>query len=304
MAKGGYKNAEVNVWERQLHREYLWSSARPARRRSSHTISSTFKKKVAMNTYEYYTASQRIWDTWTDRDMNTWLVNNGVIKSDAEVKRENRAYLQCVITWCRIITVTLSLRWLLHGLTLRCVRGSSIKDTCAVKRDQLTKMYPQPWPRIYCLAQYQTPRLPPRKLPPFRWHLPVVVTILIVPTIFISKSRSELLQETRLKWVQTTTTAERMINRIKDILDENVLGPVEERVNWVWEVLVGSAKSSEEVVEGAQEVVEDNHQACVFALRWSYIQLSLWGSLLTRWDDTKVEKRTHTSQSYRTFYVI
>lgn len=45
-----------------------------------------------------------------------------------------------------------------------------------------------------------------------------------------------------------------MINRIKDILDENVLGPVEERVNWVWEVLVGSAKGSEEVVEGAQEV--------------------------------------------------
>lgn len=56
-----------------------------------------------------------------------------------------------------------------------------------------------------------------------------------------------------------------MINRIKDILDENVLGPVEERVNWVWEVLVRSAKGSEEVVEVAQEFVENNHQTYVFA---------------------------------------
>ena len=51
-----------------------------------------------MRTY-YYNTSQRVWDTWSDSDMKAWLVANGVIKSDAEIKKEKMqkliAYVLC-----------------------------------------------------------------------------------------------------------------------------------------------------------------------------------------------------------------
>ena len=40
-----------------------------------------------MQTY-YYDTNQSIWSTWTDSDMRQWLINNNVIKSDAQVTRE------------------------------------------------------------------------------------------------------------------------------------------------------------------------------------------------------------------------
>jgi hypothetical protein len=57
-------------------------------------------------------------------------------------------------------------------------------------------------------------------------------------TFSLPKSRSELLQETRIKWIQTTAAAEGIINKIRKILDDNVVGPV-------WEMLVGTGKGKE-----------------------------------------------------------
>ncbi|KAJ3728055.1 hypothetical protein DFJ43DRAFT_1156859 [Lentinula guzmanii] len=38
---------------------------------------------------EVYNHSQRVWDTWSESDMKAWLVElDGIIKSDAEVKKE------------------------------------------------------------------------------------------------------------------------------------------------------------------------------------------------------------------------
>ncbi|KIK56586.1 hypothetical protein GYMLUDRAFT_1012615 [Collybiopsis luxurians FD-317 M1] len=58
--------------------------------------------------------------------------------------------------------------------------------------------------------------------------------------------QSWLLQETRIKWVQTTTAADRIINRIKEIVNDNVIFPVVEQLNRVWEALVGTKKDTEQ----------------------------------------------------------
>ncbi|KIK56576.1 hypothetical protein GYMLUDRAFT_247618 [Collybiopsis luxurians FD-317 M1] len=44
----------------------------------------------------------------------------------------------------------------------------------------------------------------------------------------------------------TSTAANRMINGIKEIVNNNVLSPVEEQLNRVWEVLVGTKKGTEQ----------------------------------------------------------
>lgn len=36
----------------------------------------------------YYGPQEKVWSTWNDSDLRQWLVDHGVIKSDAKVARE------------------------------------------------------------------------------------------------------------------------------------------------------------------------------------------------------------------------
>lgn len=49
------------------------------------------------------------------------------------------------------------------------------------------------------------------------------------------------------------------MNRLKEILDDNVIGPVEVQLAKVWEVLVGSKKDAEGYVHG--KYVQGDHYA-------------------------------------------
>jgi hypothetical protein len=36
----------------------------------------------------YYDLNDRVWSTWTDSQLRQWLIDNNVIKSDAQLTRE------------------------------------------------------------------------------------------------------------------------------------------------------------------------------------------------------------------------
>jgi hypothetical protein len=40
-----------------------------------------------MKTY-YYSTSDAVYDSWSDSELKKWLVDHGIVKSDAQVTRE------------------------------------------------------------------------------------------------------------------------------------------------------------------------------------------------------------------------
>lgn len=44
----------------------------------------------------YYSASETVWSPWTDSQLKSWLVERGIIKSDAQVSRDKmRQMIKC-----------------------------------------------------------------------------------------------------------------------------------------------------------------------------------------------------------------
>ena len=36
----------------------------------------------------YYSSADKVWDTWSDSDLKSWLVEHGLLESDAQKKRD------------------------------------------------------------------------------------------------------------------------------------------------------------------------------------------------------------------------
>ncbi|KAJ3798061.1 hypothetical protein GGU11DRAFT_663722, partial [Lentinula aff. detonsa] len=87
--KEGYTNAEGSVWEVWItyHKQREWLASHNLIDNRSPIEKSRDEYLDLMRTY-YYNHSQRVWDTWSESDMKAWLVEDGIIKSDAEVKKE------------------------------------------------------------------------------------------------------------------------------------------------------------------------------------------------------------------------
>ncbi|KAJ4473059.1 hypothetical protein J3R30DRAFT_759691 [Lentinula aciculospora] len=252
LIKDGYKSTEGNVWE-------MWSDNYIRDWLTSHNLidsrSSAEKARDEyldlMRTY-YYNTSQRVWDTWSDSDMKAWLVNNGIVKSDAEIKKEKMRKLvqdNYVNTQS-----TLSSAWTETQMRAWLIEKGYMRSDAELKRDEFARLFNSKYAAASAaIAPYFV--WPDARLRAYlREH-----SLISSPsssfdsssssssqqTFSLPKSRAELLQETRIKWVQTTSAAQGIVNRLKDILDDNVIGPVEEQLNKVWEVLVGTKKDTE-----------------------------------------------------------
>lgn len=56
----------------------------------------------------YYSVTETVWTPWTDSQLKSWLVDNGIIKSDAQVSRDKMIklvqYVYCTNCYiCRIV---------------------------------------------------------------------------------------------------------------------------------------------------------------------------------------------------------
>ncbi|KAJ3862102.1 hypothetical protein EV359DRAFT_74366 [Lentinula novae-zelandiae] len=251
LVKDGYNNVQGNIWE-------MWGDSYIREWLASHNLIDTRSPIEqsrdeyldSMRTY-YYNTSQRVWDTWSDSDMKAWLAENGIVKRDAEIKTEKlRKLVQDNYAHAKS---TLSSSWTESQMRAWLIEKGYMRSDAQVKRDELISVFYNKysaasaaiapyfvWPdarlRAYLREHslFSSPSAPFSSSPSSSQQ-----------TFSLPKSRSELLKETRIKWVQTTSTAEGIVNRLKEILDDNVIGPVEAQLARVWEVLVGSKKDAE-----------------------------------------------------------
>ncbi|KAJ3783435.1 hypothetical protein GGU11DRAFT_574870 [Lentinula aff. detonsa] len=249
--KEGYTNAEGSVWE-------VWSDSYIREWLASHNLidnRSPIEKSRdeyldLMRTY-YYNHSQRVWDTWSESDMKAWLVENGIIKSDAEVKKEKmRKLVQDNYVHAQS---TLSSAWTESQMRSWLIEKGYLRSDAQVKRDELAKLFQTKysaasaaivpyfvWPDARLRAYLREHSLMFSPSSPFTSS-----SSSSQQTFSLPKSRADLLQETRIKWVQTTSAAERIVNKIKEILDDNLIGPVEDQLNRLWEMAAGTRKNTE-----------------------------------------------------------
>ncbi|GAW09501.1 hypothetical protein LENED_011658 [Lentinula edodes] len=251
LVKDGYNSAQGNIWE-------LWGDSYIREWLASHNLIDTRSPIEQsrdeyldlMRTY-YYNTSQRVWDTWSDSDLKAWLVDNGVVKRDAEIKTEKmRKLVQDNYAHAQS---TLSSSWTESQMRAWLIEKGYMRSDAQVKRDELISMFYNKysaasaaiapyfvWPDARLRAYLREHSLFSSSSSPFSSS-----PSSSQQTFSLPKSRSELLKETRIKWVQTTSTAEGIVNCLKEILDDNVIGPVEVQLARVWEVLVGSKKDAE-----------------------------------------------------------
>jgi hypothetical protein len=243
--KDGYKSAEGNAWE-------VWSDSYIHEWLASHNLidtrSSVQKTRDEysdlMRTY-YYNTSQRVWDTWSESDMKAWLVDNGVIKSDAQIRKEKMQKL--IQDNYNHATSTVTSSWTDSEMRNWLIEKGYMRSDAQVKRDELVGVFKNKYTAVTAaVAPYFV--WPDARLRAYlREH-----SLLSLPfssssssssqqTFSLPKSRSELLQETRIKWIQTTTAAERMISRIKEVFDDNF--------NRIWGMVVGTEQTTEKYVD-------------------------------------------------------
>eukprot|EP00914_Ancora_sagittata_P028070 GHVO01055122.1.p1 GENE.GHVO01055122.1~~GHVO01055122.1.p1 ORF type:complete len:294 (+),score=42.62 GHVO01055122.1:253-1134(+) len=253
LIKNQYQGAEDSAWE-------MWSDSYIRDWLASHNLidtRSSFQKSrdeyVDLMQTHYYTTSQRVWDKWSDSDMKAWLVDNGVVKSDVVVRREKMQKL--VQDNYNHATSTLTSAWTDSEMRDWLIEKGYMRSDAQVKRDELVRLFKNKysatvatiapyfvWPDARLRAYLREHSLWNSISSPFS-------SSSSQQSFSLPESRSELLQETRIKWVQTTTAADRIINRIKEIANDNLISPVEEQLNRIWDVLLGTKKETEDYAE-------------------------------------------------------
>nr|GAT58075.1 predicted protein [Mycena chlorophos] len=184
--------------------------------------------QAKMNQY-YYDVNDSVWSTWSDSDLKAWLVSHGIVKSDAQAKRDKLVklmqdnYLNAQDTLWEAWSDSQMREWLVeHG-----------ENTIPAKRDELIKLMQKKYDDAAGLsAAYLT--WPDARLRAYLRNRGIDESGL--PT-----SRPGLLQETRIRWVQTMTT----LDRIRDIINSGI-GAAEDKLSRVLELVKGEGEKTKE----------------------------------------------------------
>ncbi|KAG6811392.1 hypothetical protein H0H92_007636 [Tricholoma furcatifolium] len=174
----------------------------------------------------YYDVNDSVYSTWSDSQLKAWLVEHDIIKSNAQLKREKLVKL--VHDNYLSAKSTMAGAWSDSQLREYLVENGFIdtRSAAKIKRDELVKMFADKynavvtpsyltWPDARLRAYLRQHNLPEEKLP---------------------GSRPGLLQETRIRWVETKTTADVIWARVRDIVG-GVEGGIEGRLGNIWNIL-------------------------------------------------------------------
>ncbi|KAJ3774328.1 hypothetical protein FB446DRAFT_844094 [Lentinula raphanica] len=255
LAQTHYKTANAKSWA-------LWSDSYIHDWLAAHNIidtrSTTQRTRDEYNTLMssyYYDTKQRVWDSWSDSDMRSWLIENGFMKSDAVAARDELQ--KSIEKNFYSARSTLTSAWSESQMRNWLIENGYIRSDAQVNKDEITSLFAAKYNNTAAvLSSYTAPYLtwPDARLRAYLRESGVSEGML--PT-----SRPSLMQEVRIRWVRSTSSGERMYARLKEILDDNVVGPVEDRLAKAWEVLQGAGgntqKYAEDTYAESQKVLED-----------------------------------------------
>ncbi|THV02654.1 hypothetical protein K435DRAFT_775444 [Dendrothele bispora CBS 962.96] len=218
-------------------------------------IQKTRDEYLEMMKQYYYNVNDRTWDTWSDSDLRGWLVEHGVVKSDAEIKREKMLklvednYLNAKNTAWDAWSDSQMREWLIeHGY---------LRSDAQVKRDELVKLMNEKYQTVSDkTAAYLT--WPDARLRAYLRERGISENL--VPT-----TRPGLLQEVRIRWVQTQNRSEALYQNIRDIVNSN-LEAAEDKLTKMWELMSGQyqgakRKGEEGYEKGKVEYEEKKEEA-------------------------------------------
>ncbi|KAG5653146.1 hypothetical protein H0H81_002138 [Sphagnurus paluster] len=196
----------------------------------------------------YYGTNDTVYSAWSESQLKNWLVKQGIVKSEAQIKREKM--LKLVQDNYLSAKSTIFSAWSDNQIRDWLVQNKYIDDRNAaqIKRDELIKQISDKytaattpsylaWPDARLRAFLRQHNIPENRLP---------------------TSRPGLLQETRIRWVQTQTNAEVLWAKVKEIVG-GVEGGVEDQLAKVWSLLKGSEKYAGEKFEEGKGVAGDKY---------------------------------------------
>ena len=160
----------------------------------------------------YYSLSDTVWTSWTDMDLKAWLVTNGCMKSDEEMHREkmlklvNDNYVTARDTFWNAWSDGEIRKWLVENGYMRSDAQSTRDELVKSINDKYTDASARTagylvWPDARLRAYLRERGVSEKALP---------------------TSRPGLLQETRIRWVQTTNHAETLYNTLRDRISSGV----------------------------------------------------------------------------------
>jgi len=191
-----------------------------------------------MNQY-YYDINDSVWNTWSDSDLNSWLVKRNIVKSNAQIQRQK--LIKLVENNYINAADTIWGAWNDSDIGAWLIEHGHMKAEAKANRDELVKLindkYTDASARSVAYLVWPDARL--------RAYLRERgVSEDALPT-----SRPGLLQEVRIRWVQTTTRADALFSKIKKV----VSGGVELATEKVSQMLGGGAEHAEGSAQDGSE---------------------------------------------------
>lgn len=184
----------------------------------------------------YYGANEKVWDTWTDSQLRDWLLEHKVIKTDAQLQREK--YIKLVKDNYNSALDTIYSGWTDSQIHEWLVEHGYIRTETQVKRDELVKLFNDKYTDATTkTAAYLT--WPDARLRAYLRNHDMDTAENMLPT-----SRPSLIQEVRIKWVQTSNTAEAMVARLRELVNSGV-GFAEDKIGEALAILTGGVASVE-----------------------------------------------------------
>ncbi|KAF8548418.1 hypothetical protein OG21DRAFT_1516317 [Imleria badia] len=231
----------------------------------------------------YYNCADSVWHTWSDSELKAWLVDHDFLKSDSErhrdqlVKMIEEHYLSASDSVWGAWTDSDIREWLSeHGYLENRNDVKNRKDLV----DLINSKYSDASAKVASYLVWPDARL--------RAYLRETG----ISENALPNNRPGLLQEARTRWVQTSTWAESIYTKLKEIVNSSVEA-AEEKVVRILEVLSGHSRDA---AHHASEKVDDARE-CADTKKthaWS------WGSYKVDQARDKAEQaRQRASESGR-----
>lgn len=163
-------------------------------------------KLINLMKENYYSTQDKVYSTWTDSDLKAWLVEHEVIKSDAQLQREKLVKLMEDHYHRAKDTVWSS--WKDSDMRDWLIDHGYLRSDAQVRRDELVALMHDKYDQAHTYAaNYLT--WPDARLRAYLRNNGVDETK--IPGM----DRATLLQETRIRWVQTTSAVDDLLATIR-----------------------------------------------------------------------------------------
>jgi len=200
----------------------------------------------------FYDANTYVWDTWSDNQLRSWLVDHDIIKSEAEVRRDKMQKL--VKDSYSSALDTLYMGWSDSQIREWMISNGYLKSDAQKRRDELIKTFHEKYSSVSGAlngraAEYLT--WPDARLRAFLREKDYDEQKVI------PGDRPGLMQEVRIKWVQSSNKASSAYQRLREAVCSGVEF-AEEKIGAALAILTGTAnEASKYSKKSAAELVKE-----------------------------------------------